>query len=300
MVEKIASQNVLITIRKSLPYLNPALKKIGKYILDQPSKVKFQKIQSLAKACEVSDSTITRFVKEINFSSFQELKIAIAEISTNDLEDLVVDRKSVYDDITKDDSIEDIINKISVRNIETLNDTKNVISANEIKKAVRAIERADQIAIYCAGSSAVTGQNAMMRFYRLGKPCWLYTDPVQQAVSASLLKPGSVALGISSSGRTRSTIDALKRSKESNATTMCITDSIESPITKYSDLIFFTSSQHSSFLQDSMISRLSQLLIIDILYASYAAKHFDTSLSLIERSASAVKKTKCLTDVKES
>jgi DNA-binding MurR/RpiR family transcriptional regulator len=300
MVERKASQNVLITIRKSLPYLNPALKKIGKYILDQPAKVKLQKIQSLAKACQVSESTITRFVKEINFNSFQELKIAVAEISTDDLEDLAVSKKSVYDDITKDDSVEDIINKISVRNIETLNNTTNVISANEIKKAVRALERADAIAIYCAGSSAVTGQNALMRFYRLGKPCWLYTDPVQQAVSASLLKPGSVALGISSSGKTRSTIDALKRSKESNATTMCITDSIESPITKYSDLIFFTASQHSSFLQDSMISRLSQLLIIDILYASYAVKHFNTSLSLIERSASAVKQTKYLSKVKKS
>jgi RpiR family carbohydrate utilization transcriptional regulator len=287
-----SQKNVLQAIAWKLPHLNPALKRIGAYVLENPETVKLQKIKSLAHHCSVSEATVTRFVKELELDSFQSFKIALAEIASEESPTDPLLRPAVYDDVSPTDSIDDIIHKITFSNIQTLQQTSQVIPQDLIVKAVEAIEKAESISIYCAGASTVCGQSALLRFYRLGKKCLLFTDTIQQAVSASLLTEKDLAIGISSSGSTRCIVNALRTAKGAGAVTLCLTDTPASPIVAHSDIKFFTSAKHSSFLQDSMISRMAQLLVIDILYASFAARYFDTSIKSIETSALAVRETK--------
>ena len=295
MSEKISNttqQNIIQLISWKLPYLNPALKRIGEYVLENTETVKLQKIKSLAENCAVSEATITRFVKELEFDSFQDFKITLAGISSVDERANFSVRPSIYDDVSASDSIDDIIRKITFTNIESIRQTSQFIPHDLIDKAVKALKKATSIAIYCAGTSAISGQNAFLRFYRLGKKCWMYTDSIQQEVSASLLSPSDIAFGISSSGCTQCTVDSLRTARASGATTICLTDTPNSPIVSTSDITFFTSARHSNFLQDSMISRMAQLLVIDVLYASYASKYFEASIKSIKKSAAGVKKTK--------
>ena len=58
------SKTLLYTIKKKLPHLNPALQRIALYISENPEKIKLLKIKKLAFNCEVSEATVTRFVKE--------------------------------------------------------------------------------------------------------------------------------------------------------------------------------------------------------------------------------------------
>ncbi len=277
---------LLLKIRGLISSFNPALKKIGLYILDNPDKIKLLRIKELAGDCGVAESTVTRFVKTIDLTNFHELKIIMAE-TTSKREDK--DKEFVYDDVTKGDSIKSIIDKIVFINREALQDTKKVINTDEIERAISAIDNAERIDIYGAGGSFVAAENAKMRFYRIGKRCLIYNDPNQQAVSASLLSSKDVAIGICNSGRTISTVNALKRAKESRATTICITNFDQTPITQYSDIKLFTSTQDSAFFQESMVSRMSQILIIDILYAGLAVKNFSSAVKMIEKSSDSLR-----------
>jgi len=282
--------NILLKIRRLMPNLNPALKRIASYILEKPNDIKKQKISELAKKCDVSESTVTRFVRAINFKSFQELKISLAEMTSNDIEDATDMEKVVYDEIAQNDTVKDIINKIAFRNITALQDTIKVISTSEIEKAVLAIEKANILVFYCIGYAKIAAENAKMRFYKVGKQSIIYNDPAQQAISASLFHKDNVAIGISNSGRTSPTVNSLKMAKKNGATTICITNFDTSPIVKYSDIKLFTSTVDSAFFQESIVSRICQLLVIDILYASFAAKHFDRSLEMIGKSTKDYKK----------
>jgi DNA-binding MurR/RpiR family transcriptional regulator len=125
--------------------------------------------------------------------------------------------------------------------------------------------------------------------YRIGKRCQIYSDPNQQAVSASLLTPKDAAIGICNSGRTVSTVAALKRAKESGATTIAITSYAHTPIIRHSDIKLFTSTRDSVFFQESLVSRIAQMLVIDVIYATLAVKSFATSVKLIEKSAGALR-----------
>jgi RpiR family carbohydrate utilization transcriptional regulator len=279
------NDTLLLKIRGLLPSLNPALKKIALYILSNPQKVKLLRIKDLASNCGVAEATVTRFVKTIGLGSFQELKISIAEIT----KEMKVEKDLVYDDVTRTDSIQSIVDKVVAINIKALNDTKKLINIKEIERAIAAIQRARQIDIYGAGGSYITSENVRMRFYRIGKRCIIYNDPNQQAVSASLLTSEDLAIGICNSGRTISTVNALKRAKESGATTICITNFDQTPITTYADIRLFTSTQDSAFFQESMVSRIAQIIIVDILYAGLAIRTFDTSIKKIEKSSESLR-----------
>jgi DNA-binding MurR/RpiR family transcriptional regulator len=276
----------LLRLRGLIPSLNPKLRRIAEYILLYPDDVKSHRIGELADACGVADSTVTRFVKAINLKTFQELKILMAGITSGAETE---QEEFVYDDVTKGDSLESIIDKIAYINVKALQDTKKLIDMGEVERAAAVIETARHIDIYGAGGSFVAAENARLRFYRIGKRCQIYSDPNQQAVSASLLASKDVAIGICNSGRTASTVNALKKAKENGATTIAITSYALTPITRYSDITLFTSTRDSAFFQESLVSRIAQMLVIDVIYARLAVKSFDTSVKLIEKSAGALR-----------
>jgi len=149
-------QNIFDRIYKKSPYLNPALRRIGDFILEHPDQCKTMTIKQLATACGVAESTVSRFVKEIDLNSYQDLKIEIAEgLSSNESSDVSEAEKYFYEGISRTDSSQTIIEKVMRRNIQTLIDTKQRLNILEMDRAVKAIEDADVIVFCCMGSSGV-------------------------------------------------------------------------------------------------------------------------------------------------
>ena len=285
------NRTLILKIKGLVPSLNPALRRIADFILLDPSKIKYLKIKDLARDCKVSESTVMRFVHTIGLNSFHDLKIIITEITSH--QDLIdvdkEDKEYVYDDISRSDSVDSIIDKIVYRNTNTLQDTGKLISSKEIKEAVTAIRHSKKVDIYSAGGSFIAAENARLRFYRIGKQCFATSDGNQQIVSASLLSEDDTAIGISNSGRTKSTVLALQKAKESGAKTICITNHDQSPITEYADIKLFTSTRDLAFFQESMTSRVAQIMIVDIIYATLAVQDFSHAVKMIEKSSAALK-----------
>ena len=274
-----------------MPLLHPALKKIASYVLENPDRVVRQRVKDLADACQVSEATIIRFVRKLAFNGFSEFKIALAVMPQQHPPAGTVEEQFFYDDLMQSDSVEAIIQKIAFKNIQSLKDTQELMDPAQVERGVSAINKAQVIVIFSSGSSTVAGYTFKSRFYRLGKRCMLLTDPIEQAVTASLLDKRSLAVAISSSGKTQYVVDAQKIAKAAGATTICITDSFDSPLVKHSDIKYLTFSKHSEFLQDSLISRMSQIFVIDTLFACYALRHYERSLADIEKSSKAVMKS---------
>lgn len=281
--------NLFIELRSKIPYLSPALSKIADYVLENPEKIKHLTIGNLAKECDVSQGTITKFVKVFGLKNYQQLKIILTEITSRNKDR--DEEQFIFGDISKSDSISDVIDKVVHVNLEALEDTKSFLDSESIGLASEAINNADIIDIYGCGGSFVAAENARLRFYRIRKICRTYNDGNQQFVSASLLTKKDVAIGISNSGRTQSVLKALEKAKENGATTICITNYDNSPIVKISDINLFTSTHSSTFFQEATPSRLAQLLVLDILYVVVAMKNYNKSIDLLEISSNSIRKT---------
>jgi DNA-binding MurR/RpiR family transcriptional regulator len=109
-----------------------------------------------------------------------------------------------------------------------------------------------------------------------------------QAISASLLRKGDVAFGISHSGSSKDVVDALRIARQNKATTVCLTHHTKSPITKVADIKLYTAARETALRSDAMTSRIAQLSILDVLYVSVALKRYDISLQSIERTKEAL------------
>ncbi|RBP18130.1 RpiR family transcriptional regulator [Roseiarcus fermentans] len=283
-------ESVIARIRWSRPYLNPALRRIAEYILKNPEQVKSISIKDLALLCQVSESTITRFVRDVNVVNFQQLKIRIAEelskSSTTPVADM--ERRHVYEDISPTDDTSLVVDKISGRYIKTISDTMNGLNTREVERAVDAINACDFIVFFALGSSNLAAENAIMRFMRVGKTCQFFHDFTLRQISATTLNERSLAIGISNSGRTITTTNALKEAKARGATTICITSFPESPIVSYADIKLFTPTVNAALgsadYHESMVSKIAQLHVIDVLYSCFAVRNYDKSIDALERS----------------
>ncbi|MFI0843109.1 MurR/RpiR family transcriptional regulator [Mesorhizobium sp. IMUNJ 23232] len=280
---------ILPRIRWIRPYLNPALRRIAEFILKNPEMAKSSAIKDLAIACEVSESTITRFVKTVQVPSFQQLKIKIAEelSQKSDGDKAGGERQLVYEDITPEDGTSAILDKISGRYVETVRDTQRGISVHEIDRAVEAIQKCELIAFFALGSSIIAVENALMRFMRVGKQCQFFRDFSVRQISTATLNERSLAIGISNSGRTTTTVESLQQAQQRGATTICITSFADSPITAYADIKLFTptvtAASGSAAYHESMVSKIAQIHVIDVLYSCFAVKNYDKSIDALER-----------------
>jgi DNA-binding MurR/RpiR family transcriptional regulator len=284
-------QGILSRIRWMSAYMNPALRRIADRVLKAPEDVKSISIKDLAAQCEVSESTVTRFVREVEVPSFQQLKIQIAEelSQSRAAGEGAAPTRYVYEDIVEGDDAAAVISKIAGRYSLTVEDTRAGLNTNQIEAAVAAIEQAEVLSFFAMGSSLICVENALMRFMRVGKTCQFFRDVGVRQISTATLGPKALAIGISNSGRTIATVDALKAAKEQGARTLGITSFADSPLVRYSDIKLFTptvtGATGAADYHESMVSKIAQLQVIDVLYSLYALRNFGSAMEQLERTA---------------
>jgi RpiR family transcriptional regulator, carbohydrate utilization regulator len=290
-------RDIITQIYKTISYFNPALRRIADYILDNPEQCKTMTIKDLAESCEVAESTVTRFVKEIGLQNFQALKIGIAEALTRTSSAAdTSEERHVYEDISQGDSIRDIMEKVLYRNIQTLTDTFNRLNLEAVEQAVAAIAEADSLILCSMGSSNVAAEEASVRFTRAGKKCLYFKDASMQLMTAAIITPRDVMIGISNSGRTTQVVSALKSAQISGARTIGITSFEDSPMVRYSDILLFTPTKlgpyETGLNWEVTTSKTAQILAIDVLYACFAVRTFDKTLKNLENTYQAAKDTR--------
>jgi RpiR family carbohydrate utilization transcriptional regulator len=275
-----------------MPYLNPALQRIAEYVLEYPEQCKTMTIKQLAAACSVADSTVSRFVKAIDLKSYQDLKIAIAEaLSSNDRSDVRAEEKHIYEGISPTDSIATIIEKVVYQDVQTLTAVKQRLNVDELNKAAEVIDKANIIVFCGMGSSGVAAEEAVMRFTRAGKKCLLFRDQGLQLMTMAILGRQDVVIGISNSGRTKLVVESVRLAQSKGAQTIVITSFEDSPLAKHADISLFTPTKSPppglNLYGEATTSVSAQILVIDVLYLSFAARHFDQTLKFLEETYTA-------------
>lgn len=271
----------LLKIRSLYSSFSKIEKKIADYVFTNEIGIIYMSITEFAEHCEVSETSIVRFCRKINLKGYQEFKLVLARECVNPQENL-------HEKVHGDDSIEEIVNKITTANIEAIKNTSKVLSTVSMNKAIDAILVADKIDIYGVGASAFTAGDAMYKFMRIGIKCESFSDPHLQCMSAVNLTSKSVAIGISFSGSTKDTVDSLALAKKAGAFTIAITNYEKSPITKHANVILLTSAEETPLRSGALTSKIAQLQVLDIFYTGVAIKKGDLAFDMLNKTAEAV------------
>ena len=163
-----------------------------------------------------------------------------------------------------------------------MEETLKNFSVKTYRKAVEAIRKARLIDIYSVENSGVAAQDLLAKLLYLGLPCRYFSDSYYQRISAGSLTDEDVAVGISYSGASKDTVDAMRTAKRCGAVTIVITNFRDSPICRYADILICTS-QEQFIYGNAIYSRMTQLLIVDMIYMGIIASDYEHYVGLLDQ-----------------
>jgi len=271
----------LLSIRSHLNGLTKTEQKVAHFILDHAQDVIYHSVTELAERADVGETTVLRFCRKLKFQGFQDFKLSLAQ-------DLVKPSDRLYNEVTEEDDASTLNRKVISMHIGALEQTSELVNSEQLEQAIALLHQADNINFFGVGSSGLTALQAAHSFSRIGKRSQAKTDTHFQAMAASLMRPGDVAVGISISGSTKDTIETLSLAKKAGAKIIVITSNARSPITKLADIVLLMVARENPLQGSSFSAKISQLVIVDILNVGVTLKIKEDALKFREVTAKAI------------
>ena len=280
--------SILIRVRGALPSLRPAEQRVAEAVLADPADTSERSITSVARLCRTSETTVLRFCRAVGLAGYPELRIALARAAQGEESDRA--QSATQDSvITASDSLADVVAKITYADQRSIADTGAAMDLVALQAAVEAVAGARRVDVYGVGASGLVGQELHARLQRVGVPSYAWSDPHAALMSAASLTAGDVAVGVSHSGTTTDTLDALRVARAQGATTVAITNFDRAPIVALSDVVLTTAARETTFRTGSMSSRVSQLVVVDCLFTGVAMRSYDRSVSALDSARSVLR-----------
>lgn len=151
---------------------------------------------------------------------------------------------------------------------------QKALSSYEYIQAVKALERAKNISVYAVENSSCTAEDFATKMTYIGKQVYFNKDGYMQKVNAKNLSSGDVAIGISHTGKSKHTVDALACAKAAGAVTISITNFEQAVINKYTDIILCTENKQYMY-GNAIFSRGAQIALVDMLYLGVFLTNYD-------------------------
>lgn len=262
--------NCLIQLREILHTLPSAEGKIAAFILEDPAKILEMPIEEIAARGQASTASVVRLSKRLGYSGYKDLCRALSV-------DLALQKvEKPYEEVMPGADLSAVISGSYHANLKLIENTLTICDMEEIQKAVDLMIKARRVDFYGAGGSGVVARYAAGQFLKLDKLSLFDEDAHRQALMAATLKPKDVAVLISCSGNTRTTLEIMRAAKETGATTVSLTKYGDSPLAALSDIrLFADTSANSLFQSRSANSRVGQFALIDVLFLAVGAQTFE-------------------------
>lgn len=229
------------------------------FILANIERMPFLSVYEMAEAAHVSVATVSRLVRKVGYGNLKNFKVEIAR-------DTASPNNYFYQQIKPSDSEDTLIDKVFLGNIKSLQDTLKILNKKDLIKASKKISQSRRLIFLGIGSSGFISSDAAMRFSMLGFSAHAFTDPNDIFFQVSIVDKNDVVIGLSHSGRTMITVEALRLAKKNKAETIGISNYLKSPLHNHSSLFFCTSFPESYVKVTALTSRIAQLCVIDVLY----------------------------------
>lgn len=275
------TEGVQAKIRSRLPSCSRGERRVAEYILQNPSQVIYQSVTEVGVVTETSEATVIRFCQGLGYRGYHEFKVALAQ-------DLVVPTPAQFEEVQPDDPLPVMANKLLTHNVQVLQDTMRVLAVEQVERAVDAVVRARKVEFYGVGASGVTAADARYKFMRIGTLCDAPADPNIQAMSASMLTPQDVVVGISWSGSNKDTLHVLRTAKQAGARVIVVTNFARSPVTEVADVVLLTASRETPMQSGSLASKIAQIFVIDLLFTGVVMRNREKAQQANEKAGRAV------------
>ncbi|MDL5032402.1 glucokinase [Pelomonas sp. APW6] len=265
---------ILGQIRRARTELSPAELRVAEHVLAHPRDVLNAPIADIARAAQVSQPTVIRFCRSLGCEGLSDFKLRLASGLTGTV-------PVTHTQVNMDDSMVELGAKVLGNTASAILQVRSQLNREMIDRAIQLMLQAGRIEFYAAGHYGVVAQDAQFKFLRFGVSCASYTDPRLQQLAADVLRPGDVAVVISSSGRLPQLMEVVEKAHAHGATVIAITAS-QSPLARKADAALIIDHVEDVSTHLPMVSRILHLLVIDILAVGVAMRRNPEAMQLMD------------------
>ena len=267
-------QGLFIKMREFLSTASSTEQMILRHLLEKPNDAVNMSIHQLAGATYTSPSTIVRLCRKLGFDGYKDFRLNMSY-------EIALRRKGSEEEkkkVTQFDSLINIVQEITRKNIVSLEDTQHLIDYEKLEKTVDLICNCRTLSFFGLGSSLLVAHDAYLKFSRGGKLCIVNADWHTQLLQAQNMTSEDLGVVLSYSGQTTEVIECIKAMKENNVPILTITRYGPSPIALLGDINLHVAANEPLFRSGAMSSRISQLNIIDIIYTAFVSRSYDRTM----------------------
>ena len=237
--------------------LSPAEQRVAALVLEHPRKVLSEPIAEIARLADVSQPTVIRFCRSHGFQGLAEFKLKFAGSLTGTI-------PVRHSQVRMSDSTHDLSAKVIDNTVSAILKFRDQLDVHAIDRAIELLRRARRVEFYAMGNARAVALDGQHKFFRFRIPAALYGDSHLFTLAASLLGPGDVVIAISTAGQLPELLEAVDTARAAGAEVIAITSS-KSALAKKANVCLAVDHTEDSTTFLSMISRILQLLLVDIM-----------------------------------
>lgn len=281
-----APAGLLVQLRGLVPTLVPSTARVAAVILNDPQSATTMTIGELAAAADTSETTVLRLCREVGVAGYRDLRMAL--VAEQGRAAGRADDRDLASEIDRNDSLEQIISKITYADSRAVAETAALIEISELAAVVDAIATAGRVDVFGVGASAFVAMDLAQKLHRIGVICFSWADQHTALTAAALLRPGDVAIGISHTGATKDTVETITRARSTGAMTVAITAVPRSRLGSAAEHRLITASRETTFRSGAMASRIAALSLVDVLFVAVAQRTYDRTVAALDATRRAV------------
>ncbi len=253
-------------------------KTVAQYLIDHMNEISKISITDISSHTFTSNSTTVRLAQKLGYHGWKELKTACIE------EQRYLNTHFHHVDpnvpFHKEDSFMKIADNISTLLSESILDTKSLIQEEQLYKATEAIATHSIINIFGITFSIEVAHDFKMKMLSIGKHVNVVSNPEEYTFFFEASNPNVCSIFISYSGETIELIHLATQLRIKGYPTIAITSIGDNALSKacYCWLPLSTREKIVSKIAN-YTSNISTHYILDVLYSTVFAMHYDQNLS---------------------
>jgi DNA-binding MurR/RpiR family transcriptional regulator len=252
--------------------MTPTDRQIAELVLADPEKAVISTVSDLKEASGVSSGSIIGFCRRMGLNGYADFKMALARDLSNYAE------SNASSDQQEVQSLSAVISNHQ----EALRQTTRMNSSEVFDEAVDQVCNAQRVTFFAEGYSTLVAELGANQFSMLGLLTSAHSDSAMQLMDAAHITGDDLAIGLSCDGNTPNTLRCLKLAREKGAATVCITNTMKSPMTEIARVSLYTAHGEHYYFKTQLTPWVTQLAIIDALCVAVANKYRDRAVKNLE------------------
>ncbi|VEU70480.1 MurR/RpiR family transcriptional regulator [Mycoplasmopsis glycophila] len=225
------------------------------------------KIEEFAEKLGISTSSISRFTKKYGFKSYSDFKVNL---------NLVIQKFNNNYEINNDESFSSII--ASHRYV--IDNLYNKALIDKVSEAANIINKCKKVLIQGSGSSKRISENLYANMIKIGKTPVSHPDFHVFFPSLANAGAGDVLILFSDNLNTPEQLFSIKKAYENKLKIIVITSNDGRYISEKFDVVIQYNKINPSYIDVPLSSKLSQLLITDLLFEAILLNNENLRLNL--------------------